>query len=189
MAAQPLAGVAAASRFIVWEEVLGAFQVSIPISTRTALFEPETRLLSVLRWILGGVPKSDRWYRPFERYVAEIGGRVHGFGGDPTNVVADPNGLPDRPGPGTGIEPGEGLGGSQTGKIASLVYDRWGDFEGFILDTATGEHRYSSREHTIEELATRSWRERTVITVVARVGDRHAPEKIVLRYGPRPHWG
>jgi hypothetical protein len=165
MAAQPLAGVAAASRFIVWEEVLGAFQVSIPISTRTALFEPETRLLSVLRWILGGVPKSDRWYRPFERYVAEIGGRVHGFGGDPTNVVADPNGLPDRPGPGTGIEPGEGLGGSQTGKIASLVYD------------------------TIEELATRSWRERTVITVVARVGDRHAPEKIVLRYGPRPHWG
>jgi hypothetical protein len=179
---------AASSRLLVWQEVLGAFQVTIPVSTRALLFDGEARLLSVLRWILASVPNHDRWYLPFRRYVVEIGQRFHGFGGDPAIVVADPNGLPGRPRPGAG-EPGELERLGFTGKVSGILYDRFGDFEGFLLDTEAGERRFSSREHTIEDIATRAWKERTLIIVYVREGHPHRPETILLRYAPRPHWG
>ena len=181
---------AASSRLLVWEEVTGAFQVTIPISTQTLLIDGEARLLSLLRWILTTIPHTDRWYLPFRRYVAEIGQRFRGFGGDPTIIVADPNGLPGGPRPGVrpGAFPDEEFR-SFTGKVSGLFYDRWGDFEGFLLDTEAGERRFVSREHTIEDIATKAWRERTLIMVYVRDSDPYRPEKILLKYGPRPHWG
>ncbi len=178
------------SRFAIWEEVTGAFEVAIPVSTRSLLFEPETRLLSVLRWILGGIPAGDRWFLPFKRYVAEVGQRVGGFGGDPGSVKPDPNGLPG----GFGIKDPDGPDPtkprrSAEGKVISLLYDRWGDFEGFILDTGGRKLRFESREHTIEDLAETAWRERILVAVFANPDDHRRPEKIVFRYAPRPHWG
>lgn len=179
---------AAAGRLIVWEHVLGAFQVTIPISSRALLLDDEVRLLSVLRWILARVPAADRWYLPFKRYVQEIGERVGGFGGDPGSVEPDPNGFPG------GLEPGGGLPGGPgrrqfTGKVSGVLYDRYGDFEGFTLDTADGERLFRSREHTIEDLAVRAWRERTLIVVYVAAHEPRRPETILLRYGPRPYWG
>ena len=178
---------AAAGRLIVWEHVLGAFQVTIPISSRVLLLDDEVRLLSVLRWILTKIPQPDRWYLPFRRYVQEIGERVGGFGGDPGSVKPDPNGFPG------GLEPG-GLPGTHgrqgfTGKVSGILYDRYGDFEGFTLETADGEHRFRSREHMIEDIAVRAWRERTLIVVYVGADDPRQPETILLRYGPRPYWG
>ena len=187
-------GPATGSRLIVWEHVLGAFQVTIPISNRALLIDDEMRLLSVLRWILTSVPTTDRWYLPFRRYVHEIGERVGGFGGDPGTVKPDPNGFPGGLPPGA-AEPGGGgipVGAgwrTLTGKVSSILYDRYGDFEGFTLDSADGEHLFRSREHTIEDLAVRAWRERTLVMVSAHARNPHRPETIVLRHGPRPHWG
>jgi len=187
-------GAAGSSKVVIWQEVLGAFQVTIPISSRALLLDAEGRLLSLLRWILGTIPHADRWYLPFRRYVAEIGQRFHGFGGDPGTVVADPNGLPGgvgEPGGGAG-EPGFPGGGKAlafTGKVSSLLYDRWGDFEGFTLDTEAGERLFRSREHTIEDIANRAWTERILVVVYARAGDPHRPERIVFKYAPRPYWG
>jgi hypothetical protein len=184
-----LAGAAAGGRLLVWEVVLGAFQVTIPISTRTLLFDAEARLLSVLRWILGTIPPGNRWYLPFRRYVAEIGQRFHGFGGDPGTVKPDPNGLPGGPRPGGEPEvPGVGRL-AFSGKVTGLLYDRWGDFEGFTLDTEAGERLFLSREHTIEDLANRAWTQRIFVVVYARASDPQRPERIVLKYAPRPHWG
>ena len=181
-----LAAAAASNRLLVWEVVLGAFQVTIPISSRALLLDGEIRLLSVLRWILGTVPHGDRWYLPFLRYVAEIGQRVSGFGGDPGTVKPDPNGLPGVPG-----EPGvPGVGRlAFRGKVSGLLYDRWGDFEGFTLDTEAGERLFLSHERTIEDLANRAWRERILVVVYARASEPQRPERIVLKYAPRPHWG
>ena len=181
---QVAAGTNASNRVVVWQEVLGAFQVTIPISSRDLLFEGEARLLSVLRWILGTIPHQDRWYAPFRRYVAEIGQRFHGFGGDPETVVAHPNGLPAGVG-----EPGGAKQIACTGKVSSLLYDRHGDFEGFSLDTEAGERLFRSREHTIEDIANRAWTERILIAVYARASEPHRPERIVLKHAPRPHWG
>ncbi len=33
-----------------------------------------------------------------------------------------------------------------TGKIAGLIFDRLGDFEGFLLDTEEGEHKFLARK-------------------------------------------
>jgi len=76
-----------------------------------------------------------------------------------------------------------------TGKVSSLLYDRWGDFEGFTLDTEAGERLFRSREHTIEDIANRAWTERILVVVYARAGDPHRPERIVFKYAPRPYWG
>ena len=54
------------------------------------------------------------------------------------------------------------------GKIQSLTYDRFGDFESFILETVDGAiRRFHSREHGIEELARRAWQERLRVQVIA----------------------
>ena len=188
---ESVAAAAASNRLLVWEVVLGAFQVTIPVSSRALLFDGEARLLSVMRWILGTIPTGDRWYLPFRRYVAEIGQRFHGFGGDPGTVKPDPNGLPGGPRPGGVGEPGApGVGRlAFTGKVTGLFYDRWGDFEGFTLDTDAGERLFLSREHTIEDLANRAWTERILVVVYARASAPQRPERIVLKYAPRPHWG
>lgn len=177
------------NRFVVWEEVTGAFQVTIPISSSELLLEGETRLLSLLRWILGTIPNADRWYLPFRRYVAEIGQRVQGFGGDPGTVKPHPNGLPDGPLLGKPGLPGGPKRLLFKGKVTALLYDRWGDFEGFILETEEGKRRFLSHEHTVEDLANRAWTERILICVYADPDEPHRPESIVLKYAPRPYWG
>jgi hypothetical protein len=80
---------------IVWRRVLGVFKVTIPVSSKSALLEPELRLLSVLRWIQDAIPLYSRWYPVFDRYVTQVAGRVRDLGGDPDQAKADPNGDPD----------------------------------------------------------------------------------------------
>ncbi len=183
---------ATTNRFVIWEETTGAFQISIPISSRELLFEGEMRLLSLARWILGTIPNTDRWYLPFSRYVTEVGQRVRGFGADPTTVKPHPNGLPNGPRPVPG-KPGSGPHESKRlrfkGKIVEMLYDRWGDFSGFVLETKQGRRRFQSHEHTIEGLANRAWTERTLICVYVDAREPRRPESISLRYAPKPYWG
>ncbi|WP_133663218.1 hypothetical protein [Paraburkholderia sp. BL10I2N1] len=75
-----------------------------------------------------------------------------------------------------------------TGKVSSLEYDRFGDFEGFRLLTEEGfEHAFRSREHAIEDVIRCAWRERDVITVIVLRHEPHVPVSIVLRRAPRLH--
>src|SRR5205823_5322824 len=61
-----------------------------------------------------------------------------------------------------------------TGKIADLLYDRYGAFVGFRLDTEDGLRRFEGRERELEQLARRAWQERTTVTVYA---ERHDPDR------------
>jgi len=55
------------------------------------------------------------------------------------------------------VRKGEGV----TGKVAGLVFDHFGDFEGFLLqDLHGGEHRFDSRELEIRQLVHRAWADR-----------------------------
>ena len=74
-----------------------------------------------------------------------------------------------------------------TGKVDGLVYDRFGDFEGFILDTEDGERRFTCREVEIEEVVRRAWAARVRTSVVVERDDPHRPEAIILRSPPPPH--
>jgi len=168
---------------IEFRRVLGAFQLDIPVHNKHLLLGREEKELSVLRWIFQAIPHHSRWRRVFVRYLEQMAGRVTSFGGDPTLILPSPTGEGRKhrhhepPG-----EEREAL----TGKIAGLIFDRFGDFEGFLLDTEDGERKFYSREEEVERLAERVWRERLRITVWA---ERHQPDRpvsIVIRQPPAP---
>ncbi|MGH9970439.1 MAG: LodA/GoxA family CTQ-dependent oxidase [Pyrinomonadaceae bacterium] len=73
--------------------VLGSFQMTIPVSTKEALLEPEIRKLSVLRHIANSIPPEDQWHPVFLRYLGQIEDRVRGFGGNPDRVAPSPAGT------------------------------------------------------------------------------------------------
>lgn len=172
-----------------WRRVLGAFQLTVPAKTKETLLLPEQRHLSVLRWIAEAIPIESRWHPVFERYIDVIGQRVRAFGGDPTHVPPSPYGHPRllEPQPGSDHDRSHGEGRVRhTGKVSGLMFDRFGDFEGFVLATDGGDRRYVSREREIEALAERAWRERLRVTVVAERDEPSSPGSIVIWEPPTP---
>jgi len=65
------------------------------------------------------------------------------------------------------------------GKVESLNYDTFGDFESFTLQTMDGEtRRFESREPHVEELVRRAWQDRTRVKVMAEAHQSHRPSSI-----------
>jgi hypothetical protein len=158
-----------------WRRVIGAFQVAIPVHTKGVLLPREERLLSILRWIGDAIPSRSRWHPVFARYLDQIAGRVAGLGGDPTTIGPSPTGD------GKHHDGSVEISGA-TGKVAGIVYDRFGDFEGFLLETERGDtRRYHAREPKVEALVRFAWMTRTVITVHADPSDPHHAAGIVIR--------
>ena len=157
--------------------VIGAFQISVPIAPAGELLPSEERNLAFFRWVLSTLVPADRWYPVMERYVQEIALRVKAFGGDPARIGPSPTGQPGPhhpphrpPEPFPGPRPGQV---AYTGKVERLIYDRFGDFEGFVLRTDHGaEQQFRSREDRLAELARWAWQARIRTTVLA---DEHEP--------------
>jgi len=82
---------------IKWRRVLGAFQVNIPVQTKSLLLPGEERLLSVMKWIGEAIPPDNRWYPVFRRYLSQLGDRVAGFGGNPDKILPSPDGMARLP--------------------------------------------------------------------------------------------
>jgi hypothetical protein len=173
--------VAAPPTELSWRQVLGASEFRLMIQTREELLLPEERLLALLRWILLQTPPQKRWYPVLLRYIADIVGRVRGFGGDPDTIQPSPVGdVPGlkRPPPPTVRE--------VTGKIETLIYDHFGDFEGFVLETQSGgHHHFYSREATMQVLVRRAWIERTRMTVYHDLLREDLPLRLLLHAGSR----
>src|SRR6185437_2516498 len=124
------------------------------------------------------------WHPVLQKYVDEIADRVRGFGGNPVEILPSPKGhVSVKPHPQPAHRPATT---ESTGKVSGLVFDRFGDFEGFTLETERGERRvFHSREDAVEDLVRRAWEDRYVIEVVAREHDRDEPVSIILRRAPR----
>jgi len=73
-------------------KIIGAFQMTIPVSVKSLLLDNEVRRLSVLRHIALAIPAEDQWHAVFTRYLGQIADRVEGFGGDPDSVAPSPTG-------------------------------------------------------------------------------------------------
>jgi len=73
----------------IWRRVSGSFEIRIPVRTKEVLLFREERLYSILKWIRETVPTKSRWWKVFDRYVSQIGGRVAGFGGEVFAVLGD----------------------------------------------------------------------------------------------------
>jgi len=173
---------AATQDVIEWRRVFGAFQLTIPVKTKDVLLVAEERRLSVLLWIALSIPHHNRWHPVFHRYLQQIAGRVTVFGGDPGDILPSPTGEGRKHHPHHEHEKRR----AHTGKVAGLIFDRFGDFEGFLLDTEDGERKFFSREKEIEELAERAWHARLRITVFAECDEPHRPFSIIVREPPVP---
>jgi hypothetical protein len=173
-------------RQIEWRKVIGAFQLTIPVSDKRTLLPLEERQLSVMRWIGETIPHSSRWYPVFDRYLQKLGGRVKTFGGDPSTILPSPTGDGTGKGPGGHGQPDQGYEDLLcfTGKIAGLIFDHFGNFEGFLLDDGGCDRKFLSREKAVAELAERAWRERLRITVCVERNKPHSPASIVIRQPP-----
>lgn len=169
---------------LLWRRVLGAFQIDIPISTKQELLLPEEHQFALFRWIGDHVSPQSRWHPVMQRYISQLAGRVTGFGGDPGKI----------PPSSTGYVPGEPCEGEEerrkhhevTGKVSGLHFGHFGDFEGFVLETHTGElRRFHSRERRLLEIVRTAMEERNWVTVV-RESERHAGVlSILVRVPPR----
>ncbi len=179
------AAAASTSTEIRWRRVLGAFQLTIPVRNKKVLLVREERDLSVLRWIGNFIPHHSRWFPVFQRYLSQIAGRVTAFGGDPSQILPSPTGEGKRRHHHHEEPEGEERRGF-TGKIAGLIFDAFGDFEGFVLDTGEHEHKFFSRERNIEILAERAWRERLRVTVWVEAHELHRARAILVREPPVP---
>jgi hypothetical protein len=152
--------------------ILGAFQFSVQVKTAAEILPVDERTLTLIERVAGRIPLENRWYPVFQRYIQQLGGRVTGLGGG-------------RPHPHPHPEPphGEERIGYE-GKVSGVLFDRFGDFEGFWLDTEDGKRRFRSREKEIEELVREAWERRIPILVIAEKEERQEPQTIVLLRPP-----
>ena len=169
-----------------WRRVLGAFQIRIAISTKQELLHPEEHQLALFRWIAENILPQSRWYPVMQRYILQLAGRVAGFGGDPGTILPSPTGhIPGQP---CDVEEKHHEHHEVTGKVSGLLFDHFGDFEGFILETRHGELRhFHSRERRVLDLVRTALEERSWVTVV-RESPRHDEVlSIIVRVPPPWH--
>lgn len=159
-----------------WRYVVGTFQVTIPVALEDTLLWPEENVLAILKWRLQNTVPSNRWYPVLQRYVGYVAGRVNAFGGNAGAILPSPNGVP----PPKGI-PHRGEFDEFTGKVCEVIFDCFGDFEGFVLETCSSIHCFASRERAIGELVLRACRERLVISVVTERAHEHRIRKLIVR--------
>ena len=137
----------------------GSFRFTVPIGNETRMLPDEIRRLAVLRYIAQGKPAGSRWQLIFVRWVAAQAGKVRALGGNPDQVppsLTDPQGIAEP-----GIETGE-----VTGKVRCLLYDCFGDFEGFDLENCTECHHFTTGERGVEEIIRRACQDRSWVKVL-----------------------
>jgi len=153
--------------------ILGAFQFSIQVKTANEILPVDERTLHLIRGVAERIPTDNRWYPVFQRYISQLGARVIALGGD--KRYPEPHPDPEhREEQRTGYE----------GKISGLLYDRFGDFEGFWLDTEDGRRHFHNREKQVEELVREAWERRIAVLVLVEKGEREEPQTIVLLRPP-----
>jgi hypothetical protein len=94
-------------------------------------------------------------------------------------LVVIANGIPSEP---VWVEIGmHGHEHHFEGKIESLIYDGFGDFEAFTVRSATGEtRRFDSREPHVAELTRFAWKERARVVVYVEPLHPHHAASIAL---------
>jgi hypothetical protein len=71
--------------------------------------------------------------------------------------------------------------------VTGLIYDRFGDFEGFWLLTEEGHrHQYCATETEIESIVRFAWTDRVLIEVLSSGQHPAVPIRIVLLRVQRP---
>ncbi len=144
---------------INWRYVVGTFQVRIPVSTAHLILPEEEDTLAIFKWRLRQMATTNRWYPVLQRYISYLAGRVKGLGGNPDEIPPSVTGAPHKK-----EHPCEPVR-EYTGKVTEVVYDCFGDIEGFVMSDCCEKHAFKTREREVGQLALRACRERLELTV------------------------
>jgi hypothetical protein len=151
-----------------WRTVSGAFQINVPVQTATELLPFAENTLAIFKWRLSVMPTANRWRPVLIRYIDYLSQQIDADGGNASAILPSQTGLPHKPRPGKiqdcagepkGMLPPKDCVCLQ-GKIIGIVYDCFGDFEGFSLGCCDGERSIKASERRIEELVLRALEER-----------------------------
>ncbi len=146
--------------------VVGSFQVKIPVSTAETMLGAEEDLLAVFKARLAAWSPGDRWYPVLVRYVDLIAARVDGLGGHAQAIPPSLGGYQPEPGGRLPPEHHEEL----IGKVAEVLFDCFGDLDGFVLRDCQGEHAFAVREPGLREILLEVCRDRLRLAVSAEHG-------------------
>jgi hypothetical protein len=152
--------------------VLGAFRVNVVVKSGEPLLRKLVRNLAVLRYVFQAIPAADSWHPVFVRYLSQLSDQITGLGVDPSLIPASPD-DPGLPG-----EPHVGKPQNITGKIREVIFDCFGDFMGFVLESCSDRHHIRSHERGVAEIVLRACRERCTVTVCR---DEHGLREIIVR--------
>ena len=155
-----------------WRYVVGTFQVKIPVTTEDVMLWPEENTLAIFKWRLQVMSPTNRWYPVLQRYVDYLSARVAGLGGNPDQIMPSPTGVPaPRP-----------VRREFSGKVCEVIYDCFGDLEGFVLCTCEeNKHLFRTREKAIGEIALRALRHRLLLSVYTDRRNLQTVHRIVVR--------
>ncbi len=153
--------------------VLGAFRLNVVVKSGEPLLRKLVRNLAVLRYVFQAIPRADSWHPVFVRYLSQLGDQIAGLGVDPSLIPASPD-DPGIPGQVHVVSQPQDI----TGKVQEVLFDCFGDFKGFVLETCSGRHAIKCHEKGVAEIVLRACRERCTVTV--RLGE-HGLREIIVR--------
>jgi hypothetical protein len=150
--------------------IVASFQLTIPVSTAHQMVPEAQRSFDVLSAVGATIGAGDRWRPVFDRYLRALGSQLTSIGGDAKEHAPGRPGLPGRAGKGV------------TGKVVEILYDCFGDFEGFVIDSCGSLHRFHAREHRIWRLVELAAKERLVVVVEPAHDDPQGVGHIALQF-------
>lgn len=147
--------------------IIASFQIVIPVSTATRMVPEAQRTFEVLTGVGATIATDDRWRPVFDRYLQVLGTRLTSIGGEPHPDGHQPDGQNTE---------------ECTGKVVSILYDCFGDFEGFVLDCCGSRHTFHAREDRIWALIQEAASRRLAVTIAKEPDDKNVVHRIALHF-------
>lgn len=153
--------------------ITGSFNVKIPVTTEANMLPYDENTLAILKWRLENMSPLYRWHPVLKKLITYMSGRIDGSGGNSHSIKPSQWGtLHLRP---------HGEYKIFTGKISEVIYNCFGEFEGFVLCTCCSDkHHFLSKEKEIGELALKACKERLNIAVYVEERNHNKICKLVV---------
>jgi hypothetical protein len=78
---------------LLWRYITGSFLARISVQQERKILPTDENLLAILKWRLGLIDPSNRWYPVLLRYISYLSARINGMGGNASQIPASPNGY------------------------------------------------------------------------------------------------
>jgi hypothetical protein len=143
--------------------VTGAFLVTIPVSGEAQMLPEDENTLAVMKWRSRQMSPVYRWYPVVQRYIEYLSAKIDASGGNAGSIAPSPTGTPIKT---IGHPPRPRRYNECTGKVSDVIFDCFGDFEGFVMACCCSDTCvFNSSEKAIGELVLKALSHRWTITV------------------------